>query len=144
MIVHAQTQQQRSIGVMWLAPRVGETPESLVWNLPYEIQIVLNGAGDRIVGAVLWNQWRGRSIETHWAGECGWLTRGVLREVFAFPFERLGCRRITGIIRRKNRTARKTAERIGFKLEGVAREGFEDGTDAMIYGMTRSDCRWLS
>tara|TARA_R110000868_G_scaffold157001_4_gene384063 strand:- start:249 stop:674 length:426 start_codon:yes stop_codon:yes gene_type:complete len=141
MIVRASTIEERIAAISFIAPRVGETPESLVWQDRWEALCAVPSG--RLAGVVVYNNWRGRSIETHWAGLPGWLTRANLRGIFAFPFDTLGCRRVTGIIRRNNRTARRVAEKIGFKLEGVAREGFEDGTDAMIYGMVRNDCRWI-
>lgn len=138
----AASPEERTAAVAWLAPRVGETPRSLVWTDPFDVLVAYRA--NEIVGVVLYNGWRGRTVETHWAGEPGWLTRARLEAIFAHPFVTLGCLRVSGFIRRGNRTARRVAERIGFRLEGVARCGFEDGTDAMIYGMTRNDCRWMT
>lgn len=142
MIIIPTHPETRSALLSWLANRVGYTPDELVYGEPYSIIGVVRG--NAIQGVVMYNNWRGRSIETHWAGEGAWLTRAVLRAVFGLPFQTYGCRRITGLIRRKNRVARAVAERIGFRLEGVARQGFDDGTDAMIYGMVRDECRWLT
>lgn len=142
MIVHLGDPQDRLVALEYLSQRVGIEANALVWNEPWEMLACVRGR--TIIGTVMYNSWRGRSIETHWAGEPGWLTRAHLRDIFAFPFIRLGCLRVGGIIRRKNRTARKAAERIGFKLEGVAEKGFEDGTDAMLYGMTHDKCRWIA
>jgi hypothetical protein len=76
------------------------------------------------------------------AGDPGWLTRKSLRAFFHFPFVQLKCRRVTGIVHRKNKRARDVNERMGFRLEGVCKHGFETG-DAIIYGMTRAECRWI-
>jgi RimJ/RimL family protein N-acetyltransferase len=42
-----------------------------------------------------------------------------------------------------NETAKKFDEHVGFIQEGVIREAFEDGEDAILYGMLRSECRYL-
>lgn len=141
MIIRATSPADLTAALTYIAPRVGETPESLVWTDPFVAFCAVRGGN--LVGVVIYNSWRGRSIETHWAGERGWLTRAHLREIFAYPFLELGCLRISGVIRRDNRTARAAAEKIGFKLEGVARKGYADGSDAMLYGITNTDCRWL-
>lgn len=141
MIIPARSPEERVLVVRYVALKVGTDPDSLVGPYPFE---ALGAVRDGwLIGGVLYNNWRGASIETHWAGEPGWMTRAHLRCLFAYPFLQLKCRRVTGIIRRRNKTARKIAEKLGFRLEGVARQGYEDGEDAMIYGMLKTDCRWL-
>lgn len=71
-----------------------------------------------------------------------WLTRQHLATFFGYPFEQLGCERITSIVARKNKHAREFNERLGFKYEGCARRGFYPD-DAMLYGMLKSECRWI-
>jgi RimJ/RimL family protein N-acetyltransferase len=34
-------------------------------------------------------------------------------------------------------------KRQGFTQEGVLREAFEDGEDAILYGMLKSECKWI-
>ena len=109
--------------------------------MPFEVAAAVNGQGV-ILGAVLYTNFRRCSIEMTSAGAPGWLTRGNLRGFFSYPFEQLGCRRVTGIVHRKNKHARQINERLGFKLEGICRHGFPDG-DACVYGMIRKDCRWI-
>jgi len=141
MMQLATTPEARAYLAKYIADRTGETPEGLTG--PYWYAVLGSIQKDRITGAVMFNLWRGSSVETHWAGETGWLTREHLGQIFAYPFHVLGVRRVTGIIRRKNRRARDSAERIGFKLEGVMRHGFEND-DACVYGMTRQSCRWIA
>src|SRR6478672_10569999 len=65
------------------------------------------------------------------------------RALFEYPFEQLGCVRLTALIGRKNRKSRQLCERLGFKLEGVHIKGLDGKECAMSYGMLRSQCRWL-
>jgi RimJ/RimL family protein N-acetyltransferase len=39
--------------------------------------------------------------------------------------------------------ARKFDEHVGFIQEGVIRQAFEDGEDAILYGMLKSECKWI-
>lgn len=141
MIIHASGDLRLEL-LDWLAPRLNTTPRDLVWRYPFEILGALDG--ERIIGAVLFMHHRGYSIEAHWAGEKGWLSRPHLRDIFAFPFSTIGVRRINGLIPKRNKQARKIAERLGFKLEGTLRGADDDGRDLMIYGMLRRECRWLT
>lgn len=96
-----------------------------------------------IIGAVAYHNYRQSDIEMVCAGEPGWLNRVTLKAYFGYPFFQLGCRRVTAIVHRKNKRARKFNERLGFKMEGVHREAMADGADAISYGLLRSDCKWI-
>jgi RimJ/RimL family protein N-acetyltransferase len=124
----------------YLGHKIGIPPAALVGDMPF--RIIATVRGDRLMGAMLFTNYRGASIEMSLAGEPGWFTRRGLREYFSYPFETLRVRRVTSIIHRRNKESRALAARLGFKLEGVARDGFPDG-DAMIYGLTRKDCKWI-
>ena len=136
----AETPGARAYLAHYIAARTGETAEGLTGPFWYAVLGAVQN--DRITGAVMFNLWRGPSVETHWAGDPGWLTALHLRQIFDYPFNVLGVRRVTGIIRKANLRARDSAERIGFKLEGVMRHGFDDD-DACVYGMTRGQCKWI-
>ena len=126
----------------WIAGRVPEfgAPDDPTM---YEALAIWDGA--RIVGAVAYTNYRQalRSVEMTCAGEPGWLTRGAIREFFAYPFRELDCYRITSLVRRDNKPARSFNERLGFKQEGVIRAGFGPRRDMIVFGMLHSDCRWL-
>lgn len=140
MIFRAETNEDKARLVFWLADKLRETPADLVGQMPFEIAAVVKGGAIR--GVVLYINYRGASIEMACGGETGWLTRKALKAFFAYPFVQLKCRRVTGIVHRKNKRARDLNERLGFRLEGVCKHGFETG-DAIIYGMTRAECRWI-
>lgn len=65
------------------------------------------------------------------------------RALFSYPFEQLNCARLTALVGRKNKPSRRLVETLGFKLEGVHAKGLDGIEDAMSYGMTKDQCRWI-
>ena len=96
-------------------------------------------------GVVVYHSYRPYVPDIHLdaAGEGLWITRESLRVYFDYPFIQLGCRRITTLIAKNNRPARRLNEKLGFVSEGVLREGMPGGHNAIVYGMLRRECRWL-
>lgn len=72
-----------------------------------------------------------------------WATRGTIRNILAYPFLQLGCRRVTAVIAKKNKRSRRLVEGVGFVLEGGLRRAMGDGDMACLYGMLAEECRWL-
>lgn len=99
----------------------------------------------KIIAGVVYNMYTEASICMHVAAEPGkrWLTKDFLYRVFAYPFIQLGCNRVTGLVRVDNIEARRFDEHLGFVQEGVIRRGATDGTDLILYGMLKEECRWL-
>ena len=99
-----------------------------------------------MIGGCLYTAYRpckdGGDIQMWCAGEKGWLSRRVIRTMFAYPFQDLNCHRITCIIAKPNKASRKLCEGIGFKLEGICKKGTNTRTDACIYGLLKSEYRW--
>lgn len=100
----------------------------------------------RIVATVLYCNWNGANVEMHVAsdGTRQWMTRSYLRVVFAYPFEQLQVRRVSGVVAESNVDAVNFDFALGFKLEGRMRQAATDGSDLLILGMLRSECRFLS
>lgn len=72
-----------------------------------------------------------------------WATRGTIRALLHYPFEQLRCRRVTALVRRKNKRCRRFLEGIGFRYEGNIRKGYGDD-DCIVYGMLGLEAaRWL-
>ena len=99
----------------------------------------------KLVAGVVFNLYTGSSICMHVAAEpgCRWMTRDFLFRCFAYPFIQLQCNRITGLVRIDNLAAQRFDEHLGFVREGVIRKGTTDGTDFILYGMLKEECRWL-
>jgi RimJ/RimL family protein N-acetyltransferase len=98
----------------------------------------------KLTAAVVYELYNEISVNMHIALETGWsLSRSQIRIAFSYPFEQLGCQRITGTIRADNLPAQRLAEKLGFVQEGRMRSACKDGTDMIMYGMLRDECRWL-
>jgi hypothetical protein len=97
--------------------------------------------GGNLVGGVVYHGYVGHDIQVSIA-----LDRTAFlpwRALFAYPFEQLGCSRLTAFTGRKNKKARKLLENLGFNLEGVHLRGLDGTSDAMSYGMLKENCRWI-
>lgn len=98
--------------------------------------------GGRLVGGVIYDNYRDGWIEMSCAGEPGWLSKGRLAVIFAYPFLQLGCRGVFALVRRRNAKSRKLVEGLGWRRPYGVPEGFKDD-DMVIYTMLRRECRWL-
>jgi hypothetical protein len=120
----------------WASSRLGTT---LV--RPY----VAIGVGDAsgLHAAMVFNDYTGANIEiTVTSDPAGW-TRAAVRAAFAYPFRQVGCRRLTLRTRADHTVVLDIAARLGFQREGVLREFYDDGCNAVVFGLLRSECRWI-
>lgn len=95
-----------------------------------------------IKAAVLYHNYRLTDIEVVFAAEPGsrWATRDTINMALRYPF-RIGCNRITAIVRKDNKKVRKLLEQLGFKQEGKLRKADIDKHDLFIYGLLESEAR---
>lgn len=133
-LVYGQDERVRD----WVAMHIGE---------PFgenDIAIGVEEAGELIAG-VVYNMYSKASISMHVAAVPGkrWTTKEFMYAFFAYPFLQLNCNRVTGLVRTSNEQARRFDEHVGFIQEGVIRQAFEDGEDAILYGMLKSECKWI-
>jgi RimJ/RimL family protein N-acetyltransferase len=101
--------------------------------------------GEMIAGIVL-DRFGNRECQMHIAGLPGklWATPEAIQRAFEFPFVRYGRERVTVETPVSNMRARRYNEHVGFVREGLKRAAADDGGDSIIYGMLRSECRWLT
>lgn len=62
----------------------------------------------------------------------------IFNAAFGYVFDQLGAARVTGLVRAKNTVSRRFVEHLGFNLEGIMRESFEDD-DLCVYGFLKKD-----
>lgn len=125
--------------IRWVGARIDEDNFG-----PGAIGIGLEEEGKLIAG-VVFNMYTEASICMHVAAEPGkrWMTREYLWRCFAYPFLQLNCNRVTGLVREDNLEAQRFDEHLGFKREGLIRKGCVDGSNLILYGMLKEECRWL-
>lgn len=100
---------------------------------------------EELVCGVVWHDFRWPDIRASLASTTPrWLTRRVLRGLFAYPFIQLKCNRVTAVVRGSDTTIQAFDERLGFKREGTLRRAWHDGQDdAILLGMLREECPWV-
>lgn len=133
-LVYGQDERVRD----WVAERIGENLDDA------NVAIGIEEDGELIAG-VAYNMYTGAAICMNVAATPGkrWTTKEFMYAFFAYPFIQLNCRRVTGLVRASNIRSQKFDEHVGFTREGVLREAFEDGEDAVLYGMLKSECKWI-
>lgn len=105
---------------------------------------VLSDDGEVIAG-VVYEQFNDFNCFMHVAAVPGrfWLSRLSLFNFFNYPFNTCGLRRVTGWVDETNVAARRLDEHLGFRLEARLVGAANSGGDALIYAMTREECRFL-
>lgn len=126
--------------IEWVAGKLDEG------TIKRSIGIGLEKDGNLVAGVVFADQIGTSNIFMHVAsdGSRNWMTPGYLAYCFLYPFVQLRCNRITGLVRSTNLNAQKFDEHLGFKKEGLLREYCADGTDMIVYGMLRNECRFIT
>lgn len=110
----------------------------------FQALMIVNDKQD-FVGGVVVSNFRSRNCEISCAAETSAAWRPtVMRAVFTYIFNQLDCVRCTAITTKRNKRARDFLERLGFVLEGNLRLGYDGKTDALIYGLLASECRYIA
>lgn len=111
---------------------------------PPDCQAIGFSRGGAIQAGVAYERFNGSDIHLTIASvNPGAFLRGNIRAVFDYPFNQLGCRRVTAMVAKSNKRSRKMVEGLGFKAEGVHPHAMPDGATAISYGMVRKNCKWL-
>lgn len=108
-------------------------------TLQPDAQFVANVSPYGVAG---FERWNGSDVEMHYAGEPGFFTRRFMRGLAQYVFLQLGCDRVTGRIPADRPKGAEIARRAGWTHEGTLRRGHQ-GTDILIFGMLKEECRWL-
>ena len=99
---------------------------------------------DSVKAVVVYDNFSAYDCNMHVAsdGSRRWLTRDILVALFMMPFKDWNLRRVTGLVRPDNEAALRFDLKLGFKIEGRARDATADG-DLMLLGMTRRECHLI-
>lgn len=124
--------------IPWAEQRIGEKFRS-------DARAIGQERDGQIVAAVVYDNFSNVDCNMHIAsdGSGKWLTRELLVRAFAFPFIQCGFRRVTGLVPADNAEALKFDLHLGFEIEGRCREAMPDGSDVIVLGMLRRNCRYI-
>jgi hypothetical protein len=100
--------------------------------------------GGPILYGGAFNEFRGRDVQYHAAcDDPAILTRSRISLLFRYPFEQLGVERISCVIAASNKRSRRVVEGLGWAHEGTIRGFYADDEDGALYGILKSECRWI-
>lgn len=125
-------------GLDWALERI---PKMKAWM--GEAKSLAAMVGERILGVVVFDAFTDFECCMHIVIEdrhC--VNKRILRAVFAYPFEQLKLRRVTGLVPESNIAALAFDLRLGFVQEGRKKWALGN-EDEIILGMTAERCRWL-
>lgn len=127
--------EQHDVYPLWAAKQLdidreyfGNCSTIAVWN------------GAKICAVVVYSSFNGVNCEvTVAANSKWWVRKSVMDILFKYPFEQLGCKRITLLVRETNQPVIRLAEKLGFSREGMLREFYPDGDACIVLGALRSE-----
>lgn len=132
---------QKARGLEWAIPRLGPAHGG---NWDKASCLILEKDGDITAVAVYNHFYPRNSVEISIAAVSGnWLTRPFLAAVFRFPFVAWQMRRVGSSIAANNHQSIRFCEHLGFIREGVIRQGAGRDEDLLLYGLLKSECRYL-
>ncbi len=95
-----------------------------------------------LIAGIVYHRYQKFDIEMSMASiDPRWASKKVLRVMFQYPFQQLGCLRVTATTPKHYKHVRSFLERLNFKLEGVIRKGL-GGDDACLYGLLREELKF--
>lgn len=96
--------------------------------------------GDKIIAGCTYTLWNGTNVMIDVAAEPGhrWCTRDLRWGLLAYPFNVLGCKRVTALVDQQNDRSIKFITKVGFAWETVM-EDASPGGDIHIFKMLKSE-----
>jgi hypothetical protein len=95
--------------------------------------------GEIVAGAIFRN-FNGSDIDVLVVGEVAAFTPLFVRSIGRYVFDQLGCCRLS-MTTNQIRVV-ELAQRLGAKVEGLKRDGFGPGNDAVLLGVLRSEWKF--
>lgn len=98
----------------------------------------------RIRGMVAYDWWTESAVYAHMAVDAPIAWRSLIPAVFAYPFIECGRALLLALIPNHNRASWRLAQRFGFRVAHVVRDGWAKGDDLLLLELRREDCRFLN
>lgn len=95
--------------------------------------------------AILLDRFSSVECSIHIASAPGvmWATPEACKRAFEFAFKTMDRQRLTSEPSVKNTRAVRLNRHLGFVEEGLKRRAGDDGSDLIVFGMLRQECRWI-
>lgn len=114
-------------------------------GFPADVRAIGVERDDKLIAVTLWHGFCLRdvtmSIATNRSRRCA--SREFLFRSFAYPFLQLDLPRVTCKVDEGSDDSVRLARHLGFALEGRMRSAAPAGRDVLLFGMLRSECRWI-
>lgn len=100
---------------------------------------------DAFVGAAVFDTFSDGDCLVHLVsdGSKRWMTRDFATVAMAYPFLQCDFPRITCMVSENNEASLRYTAKFGWSLEGYLRGAGTNGEGLLVFGMLRSECRWL-
>jgi RimJ/RimL family protein N-acetyltransferase len=128
----------------WVAKQFGQPHD--YFNPCRAIGIVEN---EKIIAGVIYNNQK-KTLEKPYMLEMTvasidkrWASRHNLRALFRYSFIQLALERVNTQCDSTDEGAIMFNKRLGFIEEGRQRKAFPTGSDAILFGMLKEECKWL-
>lgn len=111
-----------------------------------DLQFICSVAPDAEVmkAAVAYDGFSGKTCQIHqYIPDPHGVTPRFLWAAFDYPFNRVKCVEIFGLVAESNKKAYDLDLHLGFKEVYRVTGGWEDGGDLIVMSMRREECRWL-
>lgn len=97
----------------------------------------------RLIAGIAYTMFNGASVWCSIAQEDHrWINRTSLWAIFHYPFEQLGCRRISAMVYQDNTRSQRFLEHLGFTREATLVDAAPNG-DMFVYRLRKEECKWL-
>jgi RimJ/RimL family protein N-acetyltransferase len=132
-LVVPKNQQENDLLCAWAANKIGQSPFKNATALAF-------ANSKEILAVIVLHDLSPPNVFLSWAANTPrWMTKGNIKVIHDWIFNQHKCTRVTGLVERNNKRARKVDEGLGMKLEGVIRKASPSGRDLMVYGLLKSE-----
>jgi RimJ/RimL family protein N-acetyltransferase len=109
-----------------------------------ECRTIANYRGGELVGVIIFNNFKVSSAEFSviLKNEYGY-SREFLRVAANYIFNIERKWRLTAFVNPLNTKAKALIEKAGFIYEGTQREAADGGGDLLMFGLLKSECKWV-
>ena len=119
----------------WVFQRVGGVSNAHAQGIGWQ-------KDGEIVAGVAYEGFSGSNIFVHQCVE-GRVSRNFWWAVTDYPFNQLGCKRITGLVDSINSKALALNKHIGFQVEATLEKAGKHDSDLVVMVLWKEDCRFL-